>query len=88
MNFEFDLNKSIINFEKHGIDFVQAQLLWEDSNLISLEAKEIDEPRTLFIGKIDDKHWSAITTMRKDDIRIISVRRARKNEINFYNTLK
>jgi uncharacterized protein len=55
MNFEFDPKKSLSNFVKHGINFVQAQLLWEDSNLLSIQAKEIDEPRTLFIGKIDDK---------------------------------
>ncbi len=84
MNFEFDPKKSLSNFVKHGIDFIQAQLLWEDSNLLSIKAKEIDEPRTLFIGKIDDKYWSAIATMRKENIRLISVRRARINEIELY----
>ncbi len=84
MNFEFDPKKSLSNFAKHGIDFIQAQLLWEDSNLLSIQAKEIDEPRTLFIGKIDDKYWSAIATMRQENIRIISVRRARNNEIELY----
>lgn len=84
MNFEFDPKKSLSNFVKHGIDFVQAQLLWEDSNLLSIQAKEIDEPRTLFIDKINEKYWSAIATLRQENIRIISVRRARNNEIELY----
>ncbi len=87
MAFEFDPQKSLLNFEKHGIDFIDAQLLWNDSRLLSLEAKDVDEPRTLYIGKIASKHWSEITTIRKNNIRIISVRRARKNEIELYETL-
>ncbi len=86
MNFEFDPKKSLSNYQKHGIDFIDAQLLWEDSNLLSLEAKEVDKPRTLFIGKINSKHWSAIATKRKENIRIISVRRARIQEIELYET--
>lgn len=86
MNFEFDINKSISNFEKHGIDFEQAQLLWNDFNLLSLEARSTDEPRTLHIGKIGENYWTAITTNRNNNIRIISVRRARQNEIELYES--
>ncbi|MCA0364184.1 MAG: BrnT family toxin [Bacteroidetes bacterium] len=86
MNFEFDINKSISNFEKHGIDFEQAQLLWNDFNLLSLDARSTDEPRTLHIGKIRENHWTAITTNRNNNIRIISVRRARQNEIELYES--
>lgn len=84
MKFEFDANKSQTNLVKHGIDFEEAKLLWLDSELIDIKAKTIDEPRTLFIGKIGSNHWSAITTLRNEKIRIISVRRARLNEIELY----
>ena len=84
MEFEFDSNKNKKNKEKHGIDFIEAQKLWEDPYRIEIPAKNLDEPRYLLIGKINDKHWAAIFTYRKNRIRIISVRRARKNEKEIY----
>ena len=86
MEFEFDENKSKINQEKHGIDFVNAQQLWIDPNRIELLAKTEDEPRFMLIGKIGDKHWSAIITYRQTKIRLISVRRSRTNEVNLYES--
>ena len=83
-SFEFDEQKSQINREKHGIDFVQAQALWRDSCLIEIPAKTIDEPRFLVIGRIKDKHWSAAITYRGKNIRIISVRRSRTEEVIIY----
>lgn len=85
-DFEFDTQKSTLNFEKHGIDFVDAQELWTDPNLIEIPANTSDEPRFLVIGNIDNKHWSAVITYRKNNIRIISVRRSRKKEVEFYES--
>jgi len=51
--FEYDKNKSVSNLEKHGIDFVEAQLLWDDADLLEIPAKTTDEPRSLVIGMID-----------------------------------
>ncbi len=82
--FEFDKVKSQSNLKKHGIDFIEAQKLWKDFNLIKIQAKTTDELRHLVIGKINDKHWTAIITKRKNNTRIISVRRSRKNEIKWY----
>ena len=50
-NFEFDQNKSDSNLEKHGIDFVEAQDLWNDSILLEIPAKTEDEPRYIVIGR-------------------------------------
>lgn len=84
MKFEFDPGKSDKNKEKHGIDFFQAQALWDDIDLIEIPVKTVDEPRFLVIGKITGKHWSGIITYRGDDIRMISVRRSRKEEVDLY----
>jgi len=84
--FEFDSRKSNSNLKKHGIDFVEAQLLWLDPNLLEIPAKTIDESRYLMVGKILDKHWSAVITYRNENIRIISVRRARDEEIEIYES--
>ena len=84
--FEFDQSKSESNAAKHGIDFLEAQALWKDSNLLEIPAKTSDEPRFLVIGKIAEKHWSAVVTYRNGSIRIISVRRSRVAEVEIYES--
>ncbi len=84
MEFEFDPIKSEANKEKHGIDFVEAQLLWDDPERMEIPAKTEDEHRYVVIGKIAEKHWSVIVTYRENKTRIISARRSRKEEIEFY----
>ena len=84
MNFEFDTQKSEGNKQKHGIDFFEAQALWSDTDLVEIPVETIDELRYLVIGKMAGKHWSGIITYRGDIIRIISVRRARKEEVAIY----
>ena len=86
MEFEFDDNKSETNKQKHGIDFYEAQKLWEDIDFIEIPVKTSDEPRFLVIGKISGKHWSGVITYRSEKIRIISVRRSRKEEIDIYES--
>jgi len=86
MKFEFDPIKSKSNKNKHGIDFIEAQELWNDADLLEIPAKTSDEARFLVIGKIDDKHWTGIITYRNDNIRIISARRARNEEIEIYES--
>ena len=84
--FEFDEKKSQSNKSKHGIDFEDAQALWLDSNLIEIPALTSDEPRFLVIGKIHSKHWSAVITYRDENIRLISVRRSRAEEVKIYES--
>ena len=84
MEFEYDIRKSGSNWKKHGINFEKSQLLWFDPDRIQIPAKEVDEPRFMVIGKIDQKYWSAIFTYRDEIIRIISVRRSREEEIEIY----
>ena len=84
MEFEFDEEKSRVNKEKHGIDFVEAQLLWLDEMLIEIPARTTDEPRYLVVGRIAGRHWSAVITYRDDRVRLISVRRARREEVEIH----
>ncbi len=84
MIFVYDPGKSVTNRDKHGIDFVEAQALWDDADLLEIPARTVDEPRSIVIGKIDGKHWSGVITYRDDAIRIISVRRSRPEEIALY----
>jgi len=83
---EFDHEKSKSNKQKHGIDFYEAQKLWDDPDFIEIPVKASDEPRFLVIGKISGKHWSGIVTYRTERTRIISVRRSRKEEVEIYES--
>ncbi|MBK8457236.1 MAG: BrnT family toxin [Phyllobacteriaceae bacterium] len=83
--FEFDPVKSAANKAKHGIDFVEAQALWNDDKLAVIAARMSGEARFAAIGRIGDLMWTAIATMRGDNIRFISVRRARKDEVTIYD---
>lgn len=84
--FQYDPNKSRSNLKKHGIDFEQAQVLWEDPNLVRVTARSDDEPRSLIIARINEQHWSAIVTDRDNEIRIVSVRRSRTAEVELYES--
>jgi len=86
MKYEFDPTKSKINKKKHGIDFIEAQVLWDDPDLLEIPARTADEQRFLVVGKIAEKHWSGVITYRGGNIRIISVRRARDEEIEIYES--
>ncbi|WP_136077246.1 BrnT family toxin [Pontiella desulfatans] len=86
MVFEFDPKKSEKNEEKHGINFAEAQALWDDPDLLEVPARTEDEPRFLVIGKVNQKHWSGVITYRGEKVRIISVRGSRTEEVEFYES--
>ncbi len=85
MPFEFDPVKSAANRAKHGLDFVQAQAIWQDENRLEITAFSSTEPRFQVLGLVAGKLWSAFITYRNHNIRLISVRRARKNEHALYH---
>lgn len=82
--FEFDEAKSRANKAKHGIDFVRAQALWDDPDLLLIPTRVEGEPRQIAIGLLAGKCWSAVITQRDNSIHIISVRRSRKEEKELY----
>ena len=85
MEFEFDPQKSGINADKHGIDFKSAPLLWTDPNRVEFVARFKDEERHGLVASHNNRIWCAIFTLRGDNVRIISVRRARTYEETLYN---
>jgi uncharacterized protein len=91
MGFEYDPAKSDENKRKHGIDFEEAQSLWDDPDLLEIPARASGEPRWLLIGKINlgqigEKLWSAFITRRSENVRLISVRRSSDKEAAFYES--
>ena len=84
MRFEFDNGKSHINKIKHGIDFVDAQILWDDPDFIEIPARTDDVPRFMVVGKIDSRIWAGVITYRGEIVRLISVRPANRKEVEIY----
>ena len=84
MPFEWDQEKSTANKEKHGIDFDTARMLWSDDNRLEIHLPYPVEERWIIIGKINNRLWTAVFTLRGSLIRIISVRRSRKKEVGLY----
>ena len=84
VEFEYNGKKSVSNKKKHGIDFIEAQKLWEDDDKIIFPARSTEEERYILIGIMENNHWSAIYTVRKEKVRLISVRRSRNDEEELY----
>ena len=85
VEFEWDPEKSTLNQTKHGINFETAAKLWSDESLIVLSSRYPEEERYLAIGRINKTLWTAIITERSARVRLISVRRARKDERRIYD---
>ncbi len=88
MKFEWDAEESRSNKARHGIDFETVKELWLDENCIEIHASPPLEDRRIIIGKVKNRIWAAVYTLRRDAIRIISVRRAKKREANLYEEEK
>ena len=86
MEFEFDERKSGANEVKHGINFLDAQMLWLDEMRVEIPARTLDEPRFVVIGLMEGKHWSAVITYRDERVRLISGRRSRREEVAIYES--
>ena len=84
MELESDPVTSASNLEKHGIDFIAVQALWDDPMRVEIPARTVDEPRWLVIGQIAGRHWSAVVTYREERVRVISARRSRMEETALY----
>lgn len=84
MVFEYDPAKSQSNKTKHGMDFETAKALWDDEGKILIDSSRKDEPRTIVVGQINGLVWAMVITYREEAVRIISCRRARKEEVALY----
>ena len=82
--FEWDDDKNISNAAKHGIDFDDAIQIFYGPVVLSRSDRN-DEERWIAIGALNTRLIAVIFTKRSGVIRIISARRARKNEESEYH---
>ena len=88
LSFEYDEVKSRGNKAKHGIDFIEAQAIWSDIHQLEQTVVTRLEQRYVVTGDENGRMWSAVITYRAGNVRIISVRRARKTEVALYEFQK
>lgn len=69
-----------------SVPLVEAQALCLDEIIVEITARTEDEPRFVVMGMISGKHWSAVITYRGERVRLISVRRARVEEVAIYES--
>ena len=80
MDFEWDEEKRLKNIEKHGIDFVDADILFGNPHLVA-PGKTVDgEQRWLATGMIDEIYVTAVFSRLDPVIHMISMRSARDGE--------
>jgi uncharacterized protein len=83
--YTWDEAKRKANLRKHGIDFADAPKIFEGLTFTAEDDREsYGERRFLTLGLLDDQIVSVTHTERRDQIRIISIRKARKHEARFY----
>jgi uncharacterized protein len=85
--FEWNENKNRANLEKHGIDFDEATEIFYGPVMVRRSDRK-DEERWVAIGALVSRLIAVIFTRRANIIRIISARRARKNEERDYRNAK
>lgn len=83
--FEWDENKRKLNIQKHAIDFIDILEIFADPNRIELEVDSQGEVRIQTIGMLNEIILFLVYTRRGNKIRMISARRASKNERKAYN---
>lgn len=83
---EWDENKRNANIDKHKLDFRDAVGILDGPCSVALARKIGGEPRWIAIGMLDDIHVAIIYTMRERVLRVISMRKARKNERENHHT--
>ncbi len=88
MEFEWDKNKAERNQKKHGIKFSDATTVFGDPFELTINDPEhsVGEYRFLSIGKSEQGQLLVVsyTEEEENDIRIISARQARKEELKNY----
>jgi uncharacterized DUF497 family protein len=85
MNYEWDSQKRLKNLLKHGIEFSDAVMVFEDDFAITVEDPFYNEERFVTVGRdAYERVLVIVYTHREDVIRIISARKANKTERHFY----
>ena len=82
MQYSYDPEKKASNLKKHGLDFDDARSVIESGEAVTFEDRRFDygEVRYLTLGLLDGEVVIIATAETDKTIRVISMRKAVKNE--------
>lgn len=85
MELEWDENKRLINLQKHKIDFIGSEKIF-DGYTVTFEdgSVDYDEQRFVTFGKFQKCIVAVVHTEKHENIRVISIRKATKHEERYY----
>lgn len=85
MKYEWDEAKRVANIHKHGIDFIDASVIF-NRDILTIEDNRYNygEQRFVTLGLLQGRVIAVVHTEREDCIRIISARKATKYEQQVY----
>ena len=87
MDFEWSEAKRIAVPEARGLDFIDAEILFDGRPLYTVASPRGAEERWLSVGELNGRLVAVVWTQRRDRIRIITMRRARNEERRRYGAL-
>ena len=87
MPFEWDEDKRQRNLAKHGIDFAEAEAVFDGRPIVEALSKYVEELRFLTTGVVNGRFYTVVWTRRGNSIRLISARRARDGEDRAYRAV-
>jgi uncharacterized DUF497 family protein len=87
MDFEWDQRKRASNLSKHGVDFVRVTALFDGRKVVTAPSLRSDEARYATTGEIGGRFYTAVWTWRNGAVRLISARRAHREEEHRYRAL-
>src|SRR6056297_2853876 len=82
--FEWDETKRNLALRKHGLGFLDAVEIFADRHLILPACSEIEQ-RKIAVGYLDGSYLAVVFTIRRETTRIITVRKARRDEREAYD---
>ena len=85
MRFEWDEQKRLINLQRHEIDFADAERIFQNDLFTFIDDRfNYGETRFVSFGLLDGDIVAIVYTETEESIRVISIRKATKNEQQIY----
>jgi len=88
MRYSYDPKKRVANLKKHGLDFDDAHLVIESESAVTFEDHRYgyDEQRFITLGMLGERVVPTVTAETDEEIRVIPMREADRNEQEIYYT--
>lgn len=88
MDYEWDEDKRLSNIRKHGLDFMDADLVFKASIKVTVDAAHADDDRYVDLAEVNGRVLMLVYSLRQQTVRCISLRVASRRERKLYDEAK